>query len=258
VPAESSSPTLNRSVSRSCAILQAFTSSEPQLTLAELAQRVALPRPTTYRLAATLIAAGFMNQLDDGRYELGFRIVELGAIVRANLDVVRTCSGVLEQIAQATGETVILGEADWRRREVTIVHRIDSAHSLSVLSPVGRRSSIPPGALGKALLLGLQPDAAAEVIEKLDFSPQTTKTHTDRAALRQEIAELRLRGYAIEEDEYLPDVSGVAVPVLFEDARPLAAVGVVGPSTRLRGDLDRIGELVRDLASPLGRAGGGP
>lgn len=240
---------LNRSVSRACLLMSAFGIDEPKLTLVELARRVALPKPTVYRLASSLVAEGFMSQHEDGRYGLGFKLLELGAVVRENLDLVTACQADMKALADRTGETVILGQVDWASREVVIVHRIDSAHSLSVLSPTGRRSSIPPGCLGKAVLMGLDHDAAAALLDDLELSAFTSRTHTDKAALLDEVARCREVGYAVEEDEYRDDVSGVAVPVVFEGGRPHGALGVVGPSTRLRGELTRIGELVCDLTA---------
>jgi DNA-binding IclR family transcriptional regulator len=229
--------------------MSAFTLSEPKLTLAELARRVELPKPTVYRLAASLVETGFMSQGEDGRYGLGFKLLELGAVVRDNLDLVNACLGDMEQLAEQTGETVLLAQIDWPRRELVIVHRIDSAHSVSVLSHTGRRSTIPPGCLGKAALMGLAPAEAESVIDEIEFTAFTANTQTDKQALRAELESARARGYALEEDEFLPDVAGVAVPVLFEGGRPLGAIGVVGPSSRLHGTLTTLGESVRDVVA---------
>jgi DNA-binding IclR family transcriptional regulator len=240
---------LNRSVDRACSLMSAFSLDEPRLTLADLARRVQLPKATVYRLASSLVDAGFMSQAADGRYGLGFKLLELGAVVRDNLDLVDACLGDMEQLAEQTGETVLLAQVDWPRREVVIVHRLDSAHSVSVLSQTGRRSSIPPGCLGKAALMGLPPAEADSVIGALELTAFTPNTTTDAASLRDEIAACRARGYASEENEFLPDVSGVAVPVLFEGGRPLGAIGVVGPSSRLHGTIDALGATVRDAVA---------
>lgn len=242
---------LNRSVERACSVLSCFTLSEPRLTLLELARRTGLPKPTVHRLATTLQVAGFMSQAEDGRYGLGFKLLELGAVVRDHLDIVATCAPAMRSVAGATGESVLLGRADWDVNEVVIVQRIDSSHSLSVLSPIGRRSPIPPGCLGKALLMGLDPAQAQATLEQMELVRLTPKTHTDKPALLAELEQARAVGYAVEEDEFLEDVSGVAVPVVFDGGRPLGALAVVGPSTRMHGELVRIGELLRGAAAPL-------
>jgi DNA-binding IclR family transcriptional regulator len=234
-----------RAVERACAVMNAFSLEEPRLTLVDLARRVSLPKPTTYRIASTLVTAGYMAQGEDGRYGLGPRLMELGAVVGQSLDVVRACAPAVDAIADATGETVIVAEPDWESGDIMIVARRDSAHALSILSPVGRRSPIPPGALGKALLSGLPEDARREMLSRLRLKKLTPKTHTSRKELLAELAAAREVGFALEQEEFTDGVSGVAVAVLFDGSRPLAAIGVVGPSSRLsEEDLRRFGAVL--------------
>jgi DNA-binding IclR family transcriptional regulator len=122
---------------------------------------------------------------------------------------------------------------------------------LSVVPMTGRRQPIPPGSLGKALLSALPAAELDEVLGGLPLLALTRETHTDRAELRSEIALARKLGFAIAEQEYIEGVSGVAVPVMFEQARPGAAIGVVGPSSRISGELEEIGRLAIDLTSTL-------
>lgn len=241
-----------RAVERACAVMNAFSLETPRLTLVDLAQRVSLPKPTAYRIASTLVKAGFMTQGEDGRYGLGPRLLELGAVVGQNLDVVRTCASAVDAIANATGETVLLAEPDWETGEIMIVARHDSPHPLSVLSPVGRRSPIPPGALGKALLSALPEDARGSMLSRLRLSKLTPRTHTSRKELLAELAEAHDRGFALEQDEFVEGVSAVAVPVLFDGARPLATVAIVGPSSRLsKEDLLKFGSILREQTKSL-------
>jgi DNA-binding IclR family transcriptional regulator len=232
--------------------MSAFSLEEPILSLAELARRVDLPKPTVYRLVSSLVARGFMVRAADGRYGLGVKLMEFGAVVRENLDVVQHCAATIDAIAAETAETVLLGTADWSTLELVIVALRDSPHPLSVVSPVGSRQAIPPGGcLGRALLSGLAPREAEPIVGRLRLTPMTPKTHIDRRVLLHDLEVARELGYAAEQDEYIDGVSGVAVPVIFEATRPLAALGVVGPTSRLAGELARIGELLRDATTRL-------
>jgi DNA-binding IclR family transcriptional regulator len=238
-------------VERACAVLCAFSAAEPQLSLRDLAERAGLPKATAHRLAGSLVATGFMEHRDDGRYSLGLRLSELGALVRADLDVVGVCSPVLDGLSAATNETVLLGAVDWDSLELTIVGARVSQQTLSVTPITGQRLTIPPGAPGKALLSGLPEAETESVLARLPLPSLTDKTHTDRAQLVSEIAQARRLGFAVAEDEYLDGVSGVAVPVMFEGGRPRAAIGVVGPSSRMAGQFDRIGQLMLQLTAGL-------
>ena len=49
-------------------LLSAFSWAQPRLSLRELAARVGLPKASVHRLAASLVAMGFMEHRDDGTY----------------------------------------------------------------------------------------------------------------------------------------------------------------------------------------------
>jgi DNA-binding IclR family transcriptional regulator len=242
----------NRSVERACRLLAAFTVEQPWLTLSELARQAELPKATAHRLAVALRAGGLLSQAADGRYGLGVRLLELAAIVRQNLDVVQMCALAMDAIAAASGETVLLVSADWPRRELLLVAHRNSRHVLAVGTLFGRPQPIPPGgALGKALLAGLPPSEVEAVVDNLPLVATTPKTPIERHLLLRHIARARKAGYASEQDEFIEGASGVGVPVIFEDERPLAAIGVVGPTSRLAGKVSSLGAVLLEMTAAL-------
>ncbi len=242
----------NRSVERACRLLSAFTIERPFLTLAELAGDTGLPKATAHRLAAALRACGFLTQTEDGRYGLGVKLLELGAVLRESMDVVQLCGRAMDAIAAASGETVLLVKVDWERREVLLVARRNSPHPLAVGTLFGRPQPIPPGgALGKALLAGLAPSELGAVIDGLHLVATTPKTPIERRLLLRHIAEAREVGFASEQDEFIEGGAGVAVPVIFEEDRPLAAIGVVGPTSRIADEIPSLGALLLDSTATL-------
>lgn len=242
----------NRSVQRACRIMSAFTMEQPLLTLTELAQRTELPKATAHRLASALRGCGFLTQVEDGRYGLGVRLLELGAVVREHLHVVQLCNSAMDAIAAATGETVLLVTVDWTRREMLLVARRNSPHPLAVGTLFGRPQPIPPGgAMGKALLAGLPPDQVEPVVDDLDLVATTPNTPIERRLLIRQVTQAREAGFASEQDEFIEGASGVAVAVIFEEARPLAAIGVVGPTSRLADKVGDLGVLLLDVTATL-------
>ena len=239
----------NRSVERASRLLSVFSLSEPWLSLSELARRAELPKATAHRLAAALRSCGLLIQAPDGRYGLGIRLLELGAVVRENLDAHQLSRGAIEAIAAATGETVLLVIVDWPAREILLVARRDSPHPLSVLQPVGLRQPIPlVGAFAKALLSRLPPPELEEIVNELTRNPSMPRMIEPRLLLRQ-VALARQNGYASEQDQYFDGVTGVAVPVIYDGDRPLAALGVVGPTSRLAEKIPSLGAvLIRETA----------
>lgn len=227
-------------------MLSAFSSEQPRLSLSELAARVELPKATVHRLAGELVANGFLEHRDDGRYSPGLKLSELGLIARAELDVMHATAPVMDALAEATHETVILCAVDWDTLELTILRTRVSPQTLSVVLPTGQRQPLVPGAPVKAVLAALAPGEAEDVLARLPLP-----AGIDRALLDGEIARAREMGFAIAEDEFLEGVSGVAVPVLFEEGRPRATIGVAGPTGRMAGRFEEIGQLVLERTSTL-------
>lgn len=240
-----------RTVERACGVLSAFSPSAPRLSLGELSDRVGLPKATVHRLAGSLVAMGFMTHAEDGGYSLGMKLSELGALARANLDVVAACASTLDTLAAATQETVLLATVDWETLELLVVDARMSHQTLSVVPATGERMPMPPGALCKALILGLSPDEAERVLAQLALPALTGQSHTDPGQLADEIARARALGYAVAAEEYVEGVTGIAVPVLLESGRPQAAISIVGPSVRITPKLDRIADLALELTAPL-------
>jgi DNA-binding IclR family transcriptional regulator len=246
---ESNGPRL---VDRAAAILLSYSFGQPLLSLAQLAEASKLPKPTAYRIVSALVANGLMRQMDDGRYELGFRLFELGSIVQSRLVLASLAEEAVQTLAAETGETVLLAQAEWSSNELVIVSKVDAIHPVGVISPLGRRSPIPLGCLGKAILAGLPHHLRKDVLGKLPIRRHTDRTLVNLRALKGDLDETLDRGYALEEGEYLIGVSGVASPIHLSDPRPVGAIGVVGPTQRLDAErLNQLGTRVSQVARAL-------
>jgi DNA-binding IclR family transcriptional regulator len=241
-----------RAVERAAAILLSFSFRQPTLSLAQLAQAAQLPKPSAYRIVSALVANGLVRQAEDGRYEPGFRLFELGAIVQSRLVLAQVVADAVQTLANETGETVLVSQVDWATGEQVIVAKAEAIHPVGVLAPLGRRSRTSPGCLGKAVLAGLPPEALPAELARMALPPYTERTITNRRALRREIEGTRQRGYALDREEYLVGVAGVGSWLHLGDPRPVGALGVVGPTQRLpEARLLEIGERVAALCRAL-------
>lgn len=240
-----------QSVERAADILLAFTAINPTLMLGELAEAVALPRSSTHRIARTLVDRGFLRQDEYGTYSLGSRLLELGGLVSNSSTLSRLSAGVIRTIADRTGEALLLGEVDWIDNTVLITQKRESTHELNVTSPVGKRSGLGSGCIGKAVLSGLPADEVELLFPHIHLVKRTNKSLTDVDELRRQVDRARKRGWASETDEYITGVSGIAVPVSYK-GRPLGAVSIIVPTARA--STTRLNELGKSLAGLVHQA----
>ncbi|WP_216915629.1 IclR family transcriptional regulator [Nocardia noduli] len=240
-----------QSVNRAIDILLAFNAAHPELSLSELADTVGLPLSSTHRLARTLVERGLLRQDDWGTYALGTRLLELGGLVSNSSPLIGLTADTVRAVADSTGETILVAGVNWIDNSVVIMRRVDSVHPLSVASPVGKRSALASGCIGKAVLSGLDVEESDALIPRIHLVRRTPDTVIDLDTLNRQVAQARRRGWATDNNEYIPDVSGVAVPVS-AGGRPLGAVAVIVPTARgAKTRLAEIGAMLTDLAATI-------
>ena len=97
----------------------------------------------------------------------------------------------------------------------------------------GERGPVYATSLGKAILAYLDPVECDQVLDRLKFNKLTSGTITDVSELREDLARIRARGYAINNMERQAGVRSVAAPILDASGHPVASVCAAAPSFRL-------------------------
>jgi len=213
-------------VGRALEIVDALAEADAELGTNELSRRTGINASTVSRLLATLAAAGFVEHVaQTGRYRLGVRLLQLGNLVLARLDLRELARPYLHELVAATGETATLsapGEYD-----AVTVDFVQSAASVQGVARLGRPGIGHATATGKVLLAFGPTKPRPGPLRA--FTPRTT---TRRRELTRELERIRARGWASANGEREPDLNAIAAPLL--DARgDLAAImGLQGPATR--------------------------
>jgi DNA-binding IclR family transcriptional regulator len=223
--------------------------------ISDLARRLGWTKSTVHRLAATLEELGYLEQDETtGRYRLGLKLFELGSLVLRQRELRREAAPVMELLMQQTQETVHMAVLDERTGEIVYVHKVEPLQAIRLYTEIGAHHPAYCAATGKVLLAFLPEDRLERLLERLSFQAYTPRTITDPLALRTHLADIRARGYAIDDAEYKPDVRGVAAPVRDHRGQVIAAVNAGGPASRLT--LERahaLAPLVQAAAQEISR-----
>lgn len=218
------------------AVLDCFSTTEKHLTVTEIAERTKLPRSTAHRSILALKEVGFLEQ-DQRRdeYRLGLRLFQLGATVLDNMDIQREARPFVEALSGLTGESVHLCVFDGER--MVFVERAaggptgsQNATIIMELSPCYCTG------VGKATL-AFQPDDVIEKVIAAGLTPFTVNTITSPDRLREELALIRDRGYALDREEHKTDVCCVAAPIRSASGRVIAAVSASGPAAQMTSEV---------------------
>ena len=217
----------------------------------ELARMLGLDPSTAYRVLATLVSAGWaVQESETRRYYLTMKMAQLGRLVHDNDTLCRSATSTLHRLASEFGETAHLATMD-EGEVVFIAHRVPHSY-LTVNVDLLSRGPSYCTAVGKAMLSRM---GRAEVEMRLngcEMKPLTEKTFVSLSDLFCDLVMARNRGYAVDDEEYCVGVRCVAAPILDENERPIAAIGLTGPSIRFSSKrLPSMGEAVKEAARDL-------
>lgn len=232
---------------RRCLQILEVLAHEPYLFgLAELAERLSLPKSTLYRLLGMLVDAGYVQEEPaTGRYSLSAKVLWIGSSYLRGSAVQRCAHSVLIQLSSATGAMSHLGV--WDSGSVLILHTSDPPNAASLFVEVGERRPLHATALGKALLVGRPPEEIRSLCEAglVAFTPRTITT---AAELEAELDRVRQMGAAFDNEEYAEGVRCIAAPVR-DQSGVVAAIGISGDLNLLTDEaMPRLAKHVRDAA----------
>lgn len=238
-----------QSVDRAMVLLTTLAqTSGADSTAQHLGERTGLNRATVWRILSTLQAHDMVTRDErTGQWSIGAGAVRIAR--SAGLDALtRTARGVLNRLSLQTGEVATF--AIEQAEVLTYVAEVIPPGSES--RPwLGRPAPLHATAVGKAFLAMLDP---TEVPALVGPRPQryTDATVTGTAELQEELERVRARGYAECRGEYDEAYWGVASPLLDTTGRPIAVLGVWGPSSRVSpARFEALGALALDAARSL-------
>lgn len=202
------------------------------LRVADVADQLGVARSTAHRLLSALRAHGFaMQDKANGAYRPGPVLNELGLSAIGRIDIRRAARPMLEELRDATDETVSLSVLEGR--DIRFVDCVEGTRSVRVGSRTGIALPANCTAGGKALLAALSPQELSRRYADRELAVRTTSSVGSWTALTRELDVIRSGGYAVnlEEGEY--GISAVAVAVRDLTGAPLAAIAVVVPAGRM-------------------------
>ncbi len=238
------SPRLVPAIERAVLVLRALAADGGSRRLSDLSRSLGLSKSTLSELLTTLEHYGFVERDDDSRaYRLGYALLELGNAVLRRLDLRQVARPYLVRLRDSTGETAVLHAPNGQG--ALIIERAESDHQLKAVAPLGHR--LPPfaGTVAKVFLAGRTDQELANLLAGRPLPAFTSNAITDPERYLKELARVRRRGYAVDDEEYLPGVRAVSAPILDGRGRTVATVTIVGSSARLTHD--RMREAAKEV-----------
>lgn len=219
-----------QSIERAAAVLRLLARGSGQLSLAEIAMSLGLPKPTAHGIVRTLQGVEFIEQdAVSGKYRLGAALLHLGTSYLDANDLRSRSINWADALAARSNEAVRIGmHLDG---SVLVVHHVFRPDDTPQTLGMGEMLPLHATALGKVLLA-----YDAELLARLrqrDLTSLTRRTVVKPAALERELADVRSAGWGSEAEESMPGEAGIAAPVRAPGGLVVGAIGISGAVDRL-------------------------
>jgi DNA-binding IclR family transcriptional regulator len=220
-----------QSVTHALDVLEQFNAKVDEIGITDLSKRLKLHKNNIFRLLATLEARGYIEQNKaTENYRLGLKCLQLGQFYLNRMDFLVEARATLVELAKSANESCYV--AVKKGAVIIPLDFVEPENPVRVVSLIGRTLPLHCTAPGK-IHLAFEPDeASAESLpEKLERF--TNKTIVDCEALLREVREVSRAGYALDNGEFMEEITSVAVPIRDYTRNLLGSLAIAGPAHRL-------------------------
>lgn len=219
------------SVIKAMEIIELLASSNEEIGVTEISQKLNYGVSATYHLLMTLKLCKIIEQNSrTKKYRLGLKLWKIGKMAREQNHLTVLIQPYLKKLRELTDETANLTILD--NGEIVYIAQDESMRLVRMFTKIGARIPLHCSAAGKVLLAYQPKEKQDSVIEVSNFQKFTDKTITNPEKLKQELKIIRQNGYAFDDEERELGVSCVAAPIFDFDGEVIAAISVSGPSSR--------------------------
>lgn len=240
-----------KSVERALQLISLLADGAPDgIGPREVARRLGIGKSTAHRLLVTLESQGFaLQDPANQRYQPGSRLIGGAMHLLESFDIRNAALPLMRRVVAACNETIYLAMP--REDYYVFAERVQSANPVKYVVELGSMIPLHAGAAGKAILSLLPPARVGQVLAG-PLPRLTERTIVDPEAMRQELEQVRQRGYAVSIRERMSEAAGVAAPFGNPATRLHGCLTLTIPASRFNSaDTERLADLVRAAAADL-------
>lgn len=248
---DSSGPSI-QVLERSFALLNTLAAQAESLSLKAICERTRLHPSTAHRILNDLVVGRYVDRPQAGTYRLGLRLLELGNLVKARLDVRDAALVPMRELHKLTHQAVNLSVR--QGDEIVYVERAYSERSgMQVVRAVGGRGPLHLTSVGKLFLANDDRERVRAYAARTGLAGQTRNSITLLAALERELASVRATGIARDNEELEIGVRCIAAGIYDDADRLVAGLSISAPVDRLEEAwVDRVKATARRISAALG------
>lgn len=230
---------LNGSLLKGFSILSLFSDQRNEISISIVCKELNLNTATAHRFLASLEEVGAIFCHERGKYSLGLRMSEYGALAQRTSPLVATVQPVIDGLAAELDEAVMVARA--AEAGVICVATAQSSRAIAVQVKIGTILDYHATAQGKLWLAYMQPKERDRKLKEIALKKFNPDTIIDTQKLLLEIEQVKSVGFATNLGEREPDIAAVAVPVVSKKGELILTISSFG--MRHRFDPEFIGQV---------------
>ena len=221
------------SLQNGLSVFDMFSLEHPVVTVGEIAKHLGLHKSSASRIAATLVAAGYLRPAARSTgFQLGGKLARLGSLAAVDTTLANVAAPVMRALVDELGETCHVGVLDGR--DAVTVALIDGSFAVRMHSSVGKRSEAHLTAMGKVLLAGLAETDIDGLYPSKKLPTATRHSIATTQELKAHLTMVRKQGYSLDDEELEIGLRCVAAPIYDHDNRVAASLTIAGSAARIR------------------------
>jgi DNA-binding IclR family transcriptional regulator len=250
-PQAKQSPTI-QVLERAFTLLDELAAHQDPVSLKDISERTRLHPSTAHRILNDLTIGRYVDRPEAGSYRLGMRLLELGNLVKARLDVREAAMGPMRELHRLTHQPVNLSMR--QGDEIVYIERTFSERSgMQVVRAIGGRAPLHLTSVGKLFLAHDDPQRVRDYVARTGLAGNTRNSITDPDALERALNVVRSKGIARDDEELELGVRCMAAGVYDDQGRLVAGLSVSAPADRLEESwLERVRATASDISTALG------
>ena len=242
-------------IERIFTLIDVLASREEAISLKEISERAGLHPSTAHRILNDLATGRFVDRSQPGSYRLGMRLLELGNLVKARLNVRDAALIPMRELHKLTQQPVSLSVR--QGDEIVYVERAYSERSgMQVVRAIGGRAPLHLTSVGKLFLAADDPQRVRAYAVRTGLQGHTKNSITQIDALERELARVRQTGQAADNEELELGVRCMAAGVHDDQGKLVAGLSISAPSARMDDSwLPKLKVTAQQISETLGHLG---
>jgi DNA-binding IclR family transcriptional regulator len=239
-------------IERMFALIDVLASREEAISLKEISEKTGLHPSTTHRILNDLATGRFVDRPEAGNYRLGMRLLELGNMVKARLNVRDAALTPMRELHKLIQQPVNLSVR--QGDEIVYVERAYSERSgMQVVRAIGGRAPLHLTSTGKLFLAADDPQRVRAYATRTGLAGHTQDSITQLPLLERELAKARQYGIARDNEELELGVRCMAAGIYDDQAKLIAGLSISAPADRLDENwLQKLQTTAEEISAALG------